>query len=141
MALTTQAAVKAKRRALNAVQTFGLSSSLAQTLSALFQELAQKAGNPDLQIVEMVANSTTDAVIADVACKLYGVFLKGGATARAVNWADHASSANTPTTIIPVGVSEQVGYVWPAGAAYANGITFDEAGTGGASGFAIIGAA
>jgi hypothetical protein len=46
-----------------------------------------------------------------------------------------------PTTIIPVGVSEQVAYLWPAGAAYANGITFDEAGAGGASGFAIIGAA
>jgi hypothetical protein len=141
MALSTQAAVKAKRRAFSALQTFALSSSMQQTLSALFQELSQKYGNPDLQVVEAVANSTTDAVVADVACKLYGVFLKGGATARAVTWADHASSASTPTTTIPVGVAEQVAYLCPAGAAYANGITFDEAGSGGANGFFIVGAA
>ena len=114
---------------------------MSQTLSALFQELAQKQQNPDLQVVEAVANGATDAVVADVACKLYGVFLKGGATARAVTWADHATSANTPTTTLPVGVSEQVAYVYPAGQAYANGLTFDEAGAGGASGFFIIGAA
>lgn len=141
MALATQDAVKAKRRALSALTVFGLSSSVAQALSALFQELAQKRGNPNLQVVEAPAASTTDLVIADVACKLYGYFAKGGATARAVNWADHATSANTPTTILPVGVAEQVAYIWPAGAAYANGITFDEAGAGGASGFFIIGAA
>jgi len=141
MALATQDAVKAKRRAFSALQTFGESSSMSQILSAFFQEHAQKNGNVNLQVVEAVANSTTDAVVADVACKLYGVFLKGGATARAVTWADHASSAGTPTTTIPVGVAEQVAYVWPAGAAYANGITFDEAGAGGASGFFIIGAA
>lgn len=141
MALATQEAVKAKRRAFSALKTMNLNSSISQVLSALFQELSQKYGNPNLQVVEAVANSTTDAVIGDVALKLYGVFLKGGATARAVTWADHASSASTPTTTIPVGVGEQVAYVWPAGAAYANGLTFDEAGTGGASGFFIIGAA
>lgn len=141
MALSTQSAVKAKRRAFSASKTMGLSESVNQMLSALFQELSQKKGNPDLQIVEAVAASTTDAVVADVACKLYGFFAKGGATARAVNWADHASSANSPTTIIPVGVAEQVAYVWPYGAAYTTGITFDEAGAGGANGFFIIGAA
>lgn len=140
MALSTQSAVKAKRRAFAAVQTLGLSSSIAQALSALFQELSQKSGNPDLQIVEAPAASTTDLVIADVACKLYGYFAKGGATARAVRWDDNATTAGT-TTVIPVGVSEQVAYVWPGGAAYANGLTFDEAGAGGANGFFIIGAA
>lgn len=140
MALSTQAAVKAKRRAFSAIQTMGLSSSLQQALSALFQETAQKYGNPDLQVVEAVAASTADAVVANVACHLYGVFLKGGATARAVQWADHASSSGTPTTLIPVGVSEQVAYIWPGGAAYVNGITFNEAGTGGANGFFIVGA-
>lgn len=138
MSLSVVAAVKAKRRAKNAIRTFATSTALDVLLDTLFSQLAQN-GNPDLLIVEAVANSTTDAVVAAEACKLYGVFLKGGATARAVNWADHASSANSPTTIIPVGVAEQVAYIWPAGAAYANGITFDEAGTGGASGFFIIG--
>lgn len=141
MALSTQDAVKAKRRAFSAARTLGLSSALTQVLSALFQEIAQKYGNVNLQVVEAPAASTTDLVIADVACKLYGYFGKGGATARAVNWADHASSANSPTTILPVGVSEQVAYVFPAGSAFANGITFDEAGAGGANGFFLIGAA
>lgn len=141
MALSTQAAVKAKRRAFSASKVLGLSSSAEQILSALFQELSQKKGNPDLQIVEAPAASTTDLVVADVACKLYGYFAKGGATARTTNWADHASSANTPTTTIPVGVGETVAYVWPAGSAFANGITFDESGASGANGFFIIGAA
>lgn len=140
MALSTQSAVKAKRRAFSALRTFGVSSSISQVLSALFQELAQKYGNPDLQVVEAVANSTTDAVVADAACKLYGVFLKGGASAADVRWADHASSANTPTTTLAIGASEQVAYVFPGGKAFSNGITFDESGTGGSSGFFIIGA-
>lgn len=141
MALSTQAAVKAKRRAFNAIQTFGLSSSISQALSALFQELSQKASNPDLQVVEAVAASTTDAVVADAACKLYGVFLKGGASAADVRWADHSSSANSPTTTLAIGIAEQVAYIFPAGKAFSNGITFDESGTGGASGFFLIGAA
>lgn len=140
MALATQAAIKAKRQAFSVCKTLGLSSSLEQTLSALFQELGQKKGNPDLQVVVAPAASTTDLVVADVACKLYGYFAKGGATARAVRWDDNATTAGT-TTVIPVGVAEQVAYVWPSGAAYANGLTFDEAGAGGANGFFIIGAA
>ena len=141
MALSTQAAVKAKRRAFSALSVFAMSSSLQQTLSALFQELAQKQNNPDLQVVEAVANSTTDAVVANVACKLYGVFLKGGATARDLRWADHATSADTPTTTLAIGVAEQCAYVYPAGMAFATGLTFDESGASGPNGFFIIGAA
>lgn len=140
MALSTQAAVKAKRRAFSAIQTFGFSSAISQALSALFQELAQKYSNPDLQVVEAVAASTTDAVVADAACKLYGVFLKGGASAADVRWADHASSANSPTTTLAIGIGEQTAYIYPAGKAFANGLTFDESGTGGPNGFFIIGA-
>ena len=141
MALSTQAAVKAKRRAFAAIQTLGFSSSQSQLLSILFQELSQKKGNPDLQVVEAVAASTTDAVVADAACKLYGVFLKGGASAADVRWADHASSANTPTTTLAIGASENAAYIFPGGKAFSNGITFDESGTGGSSGFFIIGPA
>lgn len=141
MALSLTSQIKAKRQAFSVARTLGLSSSLEQTLSALLQEIAQKVGNIDLQVVIAPAASTTDLVVADVACKLFGYFGKGGATARAVNWADHASSANSPTTILPVGVSEQVAYVFPKGSAFANGLTFDEAGASGANGFFIIGAA
>lgn len=141
MALSTQDAYKAKRRAFSAIRTMGMSSAVSQVLSALFQELAQKYGNPNLQIVEAPAASTTDLVVADTACKFYGYIGKGGATARAVNWADHASSSATPTTILPVGVSQEVAYVFPAGKSHTTGLTFNEAGAGGANGFFIIGAA
>jgi hypothetical protein len=141
MALSTQAAVKAKRRAFSAAKVMGLGSSAEQVLSALFQELSQKKGNPDVQIVEAPAASTTDLVVADVACKLYGYFAKGGSTKRTTQWADHASSSGTPTTSIPVGVGEIVSYVWAQGAAYTNGLTFNESGASGANGFFIVGAA
>lgn len=141
MALSTQAIVLAKRRAFSAAKVMGLSSALTQVLSTLFQEISQKYGAVDLQVVEAVANSTTDAVVADTACKLYGVFLKGGSSARDVRWADHASSADTPTTTLAIGVSEQTAYVYPAGKAFTTGLTFDESGASGPNGFFIIGAA
>lgn len=143
MALSTTSGLKAKRQAFSLLNkdVFGMSSILSQALSTLFQELAQKKGNPDLQVVPMQANSTTDAVIADVACKLYGVFLKGGSSAADLRWADHASSANSPTTTIAIGASEDLALIYTTGKAFSNGLTFDESGTNGASGFAIIGAA
>lgn len=144
MALSTQSAVKAKRRAFNAVNTFAFRSSLSQLLSALFQELSQKYANPDLQVVELVDTGTTDIVVADAPCKLYALFLKGGSAGGDFRAADHASSANTPTTTIPVAAADPgFGFVYPAGKAYANGITVDASGSSGVnwSGFAIIGAA
>jgi len=140
MALSTQAIVLAKRRAFSAAKTMGLTSTSTQLLSTLFQELSQKKGAPDLQIVEAPAASTTDLVVADSPCKLYGVFLKGGASAADVRWADHASSANTPTTTLAIGASEDATYVFGTGKAFANGLTFDESGASGSNGFFIIGA-
>ena len=142
MALSTQSAFKAKRRAFNALKNLNFaSSSLEQLLSAFFQEVSQKKGNPDLQVVEFDAQSTTDAVIADAACKLYAVIGKAGSSAADVRWADHASSANTPTTTLAIGASEHFVYIFPGGKAMANGLTFDESGASGSKGVFIIGAA
>jgi hypothetical protein len=141
MALSTQDALKVKRKAFSAVRTLGLSSAVSQSLNSLFQEVSQKYGNPNLQFVDMVAASTTDAVVADVACKLYGVFFKGGATARDIRWADHATDASSPSTTIAVGVSEQGAYVYPGGKAFTTGLTFDQSGASGPNGFFIIGPA
>ncbi len=141
MALATSAALKAKRRAFSAVRTLVLNSSIEQQLSALFQELSQKYGNPDLQFVDAVAASTTDAVVCSDPCKLYAFVFKGGASARDVRWADHGTSADSPTTTIAVGIAEQGAYLYPAGKAFTTGLTFDESGAAGPNGFFIIGAA
>lgn len=141
MALSTQAIVKAKRRAFSAIKTFSQTSSLSQVLSTLFQEISQKYGAVDLQIVELDNLGTTDQVVADAPCKLYGVFLKGGSSGGDYRSADHASSANTPTTTIPVAASANVAYVIPAGKSFSNGLTVDASGANAWTGFAIIGAA
>jgi hypothetical protein len=141
MALTLTSGLKAKRQALSQVVTFGFKPAAANTLSQFFQDISQIYGNPDLQLVPIVANSTTDAVVADVACKLYGIILKGGLTAADLRIADHATSANSPTVTLPVAVSQQVTLLFNGGTAYANGITFDESTTAGPTGFFIIGAA
>ena len=140
MALSTQSAVKVKRRAFSAISTFGFTSPISQLLSALFQELSQKYGNPALQFVPLDNSGTTDQVVADAPCKLYGLFLKGGSAGGDYRSADHASSANTPTTTIPIAASEQVAYTTPAGKAFATGLTIDFSAANAASGFAIIGA-
>jgi hypothetical protein len=99
MAISTQAAVKAKRRAFNAIQVLGLSSSAAQALSTLFQELAQKKGNPDLQVVEfdLQTSAAADAVIADAACTIYGIFAKKSSTATGawLKGSDHATVSSS----------------------------------------------
>ena len=141
MALSLVSGLAAKRRAMSAVQTFGFKPAAANVISQFFQDLAQTFGNPNLQIVEFVAASTTDAVVADVACKLYGVVFKGGATARDIRWADHATAADSPTVTFPIAVAQQGELLFNGGTAYGTGLTFDESGAAGASGFFIIGAA
>jgi hypothetical protein len=99
MAISTQAAVKAKRRAFNGVQVLGLSSSASQALSTLLQELSQKKNNPDLQVVEfdLQTSAASDAVIADAACTIYGIFAKksGTATGAWLKGSDHASASSS----------------------------------------------
>lgn len=141
MALSTQNIVKAKRRAFHAVRNYGFSSSVSQVLSALFQEISQKYGAVDLQVVELDNLGTTDQVAADAPCKLYAVVLKGGSSGGDYRSADHASSANTPTTTIPVAAAAQVVYAIPAGKSFTTGLTVDASGANAWSGFVIIGAA
>lgn len=140
MSLSTQSFVKAKRRAFSALKTFGFLSPTSQLVSALFQEISQKYGAPDLQVVELDNLGTTDQVVANAPCKLYALFLKGGSAGGDYRSADHASSANTPTTTIPVAASAQVTYAVPAGKSFSNGLTVDASQANAWTGFAIIGA-
>lgn len=139
MALSTQAAVLAKRRALNWM-TLNFGQEARFLIQQLFQTLAQIRGNPDLQFVAIDNSGTTDQVVADAPCKLYALVLKGGSAGGDYRSADHASSAATPTTTIPVAISEQVVYTTPAGKSFTTGLTVDFSAANAASGFAIIGA-
>lgn len=140
MALSTTSGLKAKRRALSALKLFGFSPAVHNLVSQLFQDLAQQKGNPDLQIVELDNLGTTDQVVADAPCKLYGLFLKGGSAGGDYRSADHASSANTPTTTIPIAASAYVAYTIPAGKSFTTGLTVDASQANAWTGFAIIGA-
>lgn len=99
MAISTQAGVKAKRQAFNLLNFLGFSSSASQALSTLFQELAQKKGNPDLQVVvfDLQTSAASDAVIADAACTIYGVFAKKSSTATGawLKGSDHATASSS----------------------------------------------
>jgi hypothetical protein len=141
MALALTSGLKAKRQAISLLQTFNFKPAAVNAVSQFFQDLAQSYGNPDLQLVPITAASTTDAVVADVACKFYGIVLKGGIAAADIRWADHATSANSPTVTYPVAIAAQLVLLHSGGTAYANGITFDESGVTGPTGFFVIGAA
>jgi len=140
MSLSTQAAVLAKRRALGWL-TLNFGAESRYLVQELFQTLAQIRSNPDLQFVPIDNSGTTDQVVADAACKLYALVLKGGSSGGDYRSADHASSAATPTTTIPVAVAEQIAYIIPAGRSFTTGLTIDFSAANAASGFAIIGAA
>lgn len=140
MAISTQAAVLAKRHARNAVRVFALNSSIEQAVSALFQELSQKKGNPDLQVIEVLQSGTSNVVLANAACRLYGVFLSVPTTADSFQAADSASSAASPTIVIPMGIGQFSALLYPVGNSYANGITCNGLNAGANfKGFIVIG--
>lgn len=140
MAISTQGFNIAKRHAKSSARVFGFNSSLDQALSALFQELSQKKQAPDLQVIEVLQNGTSNVVLADAACKLYGLFLTAPTTADSFQAADHASSAASPTIVEPLAIADQLAVFYATGHAYANGITCNGLNAGANfKGIAIIG--
>lgn len=153
MALSTQAAVLAKRRALN----YGfIKPWTRRAVKLIFETLAQHKGNPDLQIVEFDNLAAQDTVLADVACRVYGLVLsKDTATAAFFKGADHNTTA--PTTgggeIMQElnAANQEVVLSYPDGYALATGLTVTSHTTAGGAtestagdgprGFAIVGGA
>lgn len=154
MALSTQDGILAWRRIWN----LALSQKpfVKFVLKALYTWLAQHGGNPDLQVVAFGSLSDSETVIANAACKLYGVVLvKGtGATATFSKMTDSATTSSDAASELRFWsnvASEQQVFVWPSGLAFANGITMQgnttanggttSVSTDACSGYAIIGAA
>ncbi len=149
--------LNAKRRALNfgggAGVTRGISPVVQRQLKAFFEIMGQLKGNPNLLVVEFDELTSTETVISDAACKLYGIYYsKDTATLTFSKITDHAS-ASSDTAAEYVIQQLAIGDMWlglPNGVALANGLTMQgnttaDGGTGsasnGARGFVIVGAA
>jgi hypothetical protein len=68
---------------------------VGEALRALFHHMEQ-LGNPDLQYVSLDFTANADIVVANVACKLYGLCLKKPAASTTNAWvkgSDHATAA------------------------------------------------
>ena len=128
---------------------------------ALKEYLATIKGNPDLQFVPITAtdiDAASGLILADVACKLYAVFLKKLATTTRVytylidDASDDTGFATDARVLLSQAGSEETAFaIFPAGEAMAAGLVakaYDDAdGTSNAleadtpNGFVIIGAA
>lgn len=76
MSISTQDINLVKRKVFNYLKQGTKGDVFAfQVFDQLFRYFAQHGANPDLQVV-FFDNLTTDAVVADAACKVYGVYLK-----------------------------------------------------------------
>lgn len=96
MAISTESANLAWQRVNISLDSLAASKAAREQFRQLHAYLAQEKQNPDLQFVA-ISDLGVDAVIADAACKIYGIYLKKSATATGCFFkaADHATSAGT----------------------------------------------
>jgi len=120
---------------------------------------AEKLRNPDLQLVALDYTGAADQVIADVACKLFALYLRKPAASTTDAWiklSDHATVAAANGDVVAKMVGTGGGgqehcLVWQDGLQMATGLTTashttvngntDSATADSCVGFAIIGAA
>lgn len=105
MALTLEGTLAIVRRTRYESRKPGV----AEALRSFFQHLAQ-LGNPDLQLVAYSGLNAADKVIADVACKVYAIFIQKPTASTTNVWfkgSDHATvaAANGDFTTFLVGTN------------------------------------
>lgn len=105
----------------------GADPFIVEQFRKLKYHLANVKGNPQLQFVA-ISDLGADAVIADAACKVYGIYLKKGATATGAFFkaADHASSAGTTASDLVHelnAASQPAAFVYPNAWAQGTGFT------------------
>lgn len=152
MALSTESSNLVWQKAKIALATLA-SPAATNAFAQLKAQLAQVLQNPDLQFVA-ISDLGADAIVADAACKVYGIYLKKGATATGAFFkaADHASSAGTTASdmVHELNASGQEAvFVYPRGYAQGTGFTIGSDTTAdgstastsgdGPNGFVIIG--
>lgn len=145
------------QKAKIALESLGASEEAKAAFKALKHRLATVGGNVNLQFVA-ISNLTADAVIADVACTLYGAYFKKQATATAAyaklndsaTTAGGANGADQTTCIELNAASQEAFLIYKAGQAQGSGLSAasqtnpagntDSTSGDGPNGFAIIGA-
>jgi len=91
MALTVENANLVKQRTFTDLR----GRHIAELLKGFWNHI-NHAGNPDLQWVYFSGLETADKVIADVACKLYAVYMRKPTASTVDSWvkaSDHATAA------------------------------------------------
>jgi hypothetical protein len=153
MALSTQEPLLVRQKARGHTRKPSVQGALKQ----FFSYLNQHKGDPNLQLVAFAdLTSATGVVIADVACKLYALYLKkpaGSTVAAFVKLTDDAVTVSTDSAqyVVKLPTADEVVLVFHDGVALATGAvigsyTTVNGATGSVAadqpdGFAIIGAA
>jgi hypothetical protein len=158
MAISVENANLVWQKVAIALDSLGANKAVREQFRALKNYLAQEKNIQNLQFVA-VSDLTADTVIADAACKLYGVFFKKQATSTAAtaklnDSATTAGGANGADQTIALELNasgQQVALTYPAGQAMASGIAAasqtnaagntDSTTGDGPNGFIILGAA
>jgi hypothetical protein len=129
MALTLASQLSVRQKAL---ETTRAAASQAQ-LRTLFSYLSQHKPGIELQFVPVSGLDSADVVVADVACRLYALFLRkptSSATTAYVKGSDHASAqgANAELGIMFLGTGgggQEACQCYPAGLMFGTGLTLD----------------
>jgi len=154
MALTLENVNLVKQRTRWEIRKPGSS----EVLKALWKHLEQLS-QPDLQLVPLDYTGAADQVIADVACKLYALYLKKPAASTTDAWikaSDHATTAaaNGDLVVKMIGTGgggQEHALVFPDGLKFGTGLSTashttvngntDSNAADSCVGFAIVGAA
>jgi hypothetical protein len=154
MAISTENANKVWQKVKIHLDAQAASPAAVAAFKTLKQVLSQDKRNPDLQVV-VISDLTADAVIADAACRVRGLYLKKQATATGafVKASDHASatSATAPELLLELNEASKESFlIWPDGWSQGTGFTIGSDTTSdgststtsgdGPKGFAIISA-
>ena len=141
-----------------ALDSLGATKAHRDAFRALKEYVQATKGNVTLQFVAM-SDVTGDAIIADVACKFYGYFVKKQATATdaffkmndSATTCGAANGASATDCVALVDSGDQASQIYPRGRAQANGLTVasqtnlagntDSTSGDGPHGFIIVGAA
>lgn len=158
MALSTENANLVWQKVNAALQALGARQQAVEAFRSLKAHLAQNKSNPDLQFVAL-ADVTADAIIADVACKFYGYYVKKQATATdaffkmndSATTCGAANGGSATDSVALVDSGDEAVQIFHKGRAQASGLTVasqtnlagntDSTAGDGPNGFIIIGKA
>ena len=132
MALSLQDSNLVWQKTKISLESLAADPIVSAAFKALKEKLAGVGGNPTLEFIPITATDIDDAsgkVLANVACKLYGVFLKKQATAtdvytHIINDATDDTGVTTDTVVVlaTLVTGEQAFAIYPSGLSMSAGV-------------------